>query len=35
LNDLFRTEDFAVYKLTSGELVTDEWTGKKHTLKSF
>ena len=24
LNDLFRTEDFAVYKLTSGELVTDE-----------
>jgi len=24
LNDLFRSEDFAVYKLTSGELVTDE-----------
>ena len=24
LNDLFRNNDFAVYKLTSGELVTDE-----------
>tara|TARA_B100000780_G_scaffold59067_1_gene37683 strand:+ start:41 stop:331 length:291 start_codon:yes stop_codon:yes gene_type:complete len=24
LNELFRCEDFAVYKLTAGELVTDE-----------
>jgi hypothetical protein len=31
---MFKCDDFTVYKLTSGEEVT-EWTGKKHILKSF
>ena len=33
LNDLFKSQEFAVYKLTAGEIVDEEWIGKKHTLR--
>jgi hypothetical protein len=32
---MFKCEDFVVYKLTTGELVTEEWTGKKYIQSSF
>ena len=35
LNDTFDCTDFSVYKLTAGELVSEEWTGKKPTLRYF
>jgi hypothetical protein len=32
---MFSSEEFAVYKLTDGEVVIEEWTGKKHILRFF
>jgi len=35
LNEMFNTDEFKVYMMSSGEVVTEEWTGKKHIQKSF
>ena len=35
LNDMFSSEEFSVYKLTNGEVVTEELIGKEHILISF
>jgi hypothetical protein len=32
---MFNTDEFKVYMMSSGEVVTEEWTGKKHIQKSF